>query len=79
LFRIVVERLGMEQKPVWIGVREAAEMLGVSHNTLRKLIAEGEVEIVGELGPQRAVALDPGYIAKKAAERKQGAATPVGA
>lgn len=52
----------METLAAWISVREAARILGISHNTLRKMIDDGEVSVVGTVGKRKLIVLDRTHI-----------------
>lgn len=54
----------------WISVREAAGLLGVSHNTLRKMMDNGEISFLGEFSKRRDVVLSKSYILREADRRK---------
>lgn len=54
----------------WISVREAAKLLGVSHNTLRKMIANNEIGVLGEFSSRKDLVLDRAYIEREAQRRQ---------
>jgi excisionase family DNA binding protein len=53
----------------YVSVRQAADILGVSHNTLRRMIRDNEISIIGVMGSRRAIVLDRLYIEREAARR----------
>lgn len=59
----------LAKEVTWISVREAAVILGVSHNTLRKMIANHEIAVLGEFTGRKDLVLDRAYIEREAARR----------
>jgi excisionase family DNA binding protein len=62
------------QETDWISVREAAVILGVSHNTVRKMIAQHELSVLGVFSNRRDVVLDRAYIEREARRRAEKSA-----
>jgi excisionase family DNA binding protein len=61
---------GLSKDVTWISVREAARILGVSHNTLRRMIADGAIASLNTFSARRDIVLDRAYIEREAARRK---------
>lgn len=63
----------LDKNVTWISVREAARILGVSHNTLRKMITDGEISTLNTFSARKDIVLDRAYIEREAARRRAAA------